>query len=234
MKKHSLTATKRTVIGKQVKKIRRDGFIPATIYGKKIESVSVSVKTDEFKNIYQQTGETGLIELSVDKVIHPVLIHNVQTSPVNDSVLHIEFYHVDLKEKVKANVPVELVGESQVTKDKVGVLLQVLNDVEVEALPTDLPEKIEISIESLKQVNDDLKVSDLKVTPGVQILTDNTQIIVRVAELVSKETEADTKAAEAAEAAAKAEGAGETGTEPKAPAGVSENAAPEKAPEASK
>jgi large subunit ribosomal protein L25 len=127
--------------------------------------------------------------------------------------LHIEFYHVDLKEKVRANVPVELVGESQVIKDKVGVLLQVLNEVEVEALPTDLPEKIEISVESLNKVNDDLKISDLKVAKGVEILTDNTQIIVRVAALVSKETEADTKADAAAEVAAKAESSGEAGTQ---------------------
>src|SRR5690348_15603151 len=112
MKKYTLTGLKRDIIGRKVKKLRKKGELPATVYGKKIHSVSLSVSKDAFMSVYKEAGETGLIELSIDGDIRPVLVNTVQIDPVSSIPLHIEFHQVDLKEKVHAKVPVELAGES--------------------------------------------------------------------------------------------------------------------------
>jgi len=206
MKKYSLLGSKRTVVGKKVKSLRREGTIPATIYGKKVKSISVSVGFDAFEKVYAQAGETGLIELSVDRDIRPVLIHSVQVHPVTNAPLHVEFHQVDLKEKVHANVPVELVGECPAVAQKLGVLLTVLDEIEVEALPTDLPEKITVDVSKLAEVNAEFKVSDLILPAEITVLTDQGLTVAKVGPLVTKEAEA-LAAAEAAAAAAPAEGA---------------------------
>ncbi len=203
MKKHSLSASIRTVAGRKVKALRRQGEIPATIYGKNIKSVSVSVPNEAFVKVFAQAGETGLVELSVDGSVRPVLIHTVQKNPVNRQVLHVEFHQVDLKEKVHANVPVEFVGEAPAVVKKVGVLLTILDEIEVEALPTDLPENLAVDVSNLTDVDQEVKVSDLRVPSGVTVLTAQDQSVVRVGPLISKEAEAQA-AAEAAAAAAKA------------------------------
>src|SRR4030042_5569828 len=130
MKKHTLKAEARTLTGRKVKKIRYEGLLPATVYGKNIKSKSVSVKSEDFGKTYAEAGETGLIELSVGNTTLPVLTHNVQEDPVHGKILHIEFYQVDLKQKVKVNVKLETIGESQAVKAKTGVLLEIPSGVE--------------------------------------------------------------------------------------------------------
>lgn len=239
MKKYSLTGENRKETGRKVKKLRKDGKLPATVYGKKVKSVSVTVSDADFKKIYSEAGETGLVELKVDGEIKPVLIHNVQVDPMSGLPLHAEFYQVDLKEKVHANVSVEFVGEAPAVHDKQGVLLSILDEIEVEALPTDLPEKLEVDVSKLAAVNDEVKVSDLKMPAGVTVLTEPGLTIVKVGALVTKEAEAEAAAEAAAAAAAAAESAaatapaGEAGAPaPEAAAGTP--AATEKAPEAKK
>lgn len=217
MNKVTLIANKRIVVGRKVKKLRQDGSIPANIYGKKVKSQSIQVLEKEFNTVHSKVGETGLVELMLDKLVHPVLIHNVAYHPVTHATLHIDFFQVDLKEKVTTKVPLAFMGESPAVKDKLGVLLTILSEVEIEALPTDLPEKLEVDINGLKAVGDTLKVSDLKVSDKVKILSDETLELVKVAPLVSKaaeqmaKEEAEAKAAAAA-AAVPAEGAPTEGT----------------------
>jgi len=210
MKKLSLKTEKRSLFGRKVKTLRREGKLPGTIYGKNIKSASLTVLTSDFLKIYGQVGETGLVELSLAGEAQPVLIHNVQKDPVTDQPLHVEFFRVDLKEKVHANVPLAFIGESAAVANKIGVLLTLLDEVEVEALPTDLPEKITIDVSVLSEVGQELKVGYLKAPPGVTILTDAVLPVVKVGSLVSKEAEveiaAEAAAAAAAEAAAPAEG----------------------------
>lgn len=222
MKKYSLKAESRSAVGHKTKRLRIQGILPATIYGKKVKSTSVQVKTDEFNKVYKEAGETGVVELSLDKETRPMLIHNVQADPVSDLPLHVEFFQVDLKEKVKTKVPVEFIGESPVVVQKQGVLLTLLDEIEVEALPTDLPEKISVDVSGLSVVDQEFKVSDLKVPSEVTVLTEPSVGVVKVGPLVTKEAEAEAKAAEAAAAAAAAEAAPTEG----APA---EGAAPEEA-----
>lgn len=202
MKKYSLNADKRSVQGKKVKLLRKLGKLPANIYGKHVKSISVEVSQKEFSLLFSKAGETGLIEISMDSKIHPVLIHKVQYHPLTRVPLHADFMEVNLKEKVITKVPVVLIGEAQAVKDKAGVLLQLLNDIEVEALPTDLPEKIEVDVTALKAIDDVIKLSVVKLPAGVLLKTDPTHDVVKVAPLVSKE--AEKMAAEAAAVAAAA------------------------------
>ena len=220
-----LKAQKRTVTGRKVKKLRSEGLVPANIYGNKVKSQAVSVDAIEFIKTFKKAGETQIVELQLDNETRPVLIHNLQKDPLTGKPIHADFYQVNLKEKIKTNVPVELVGESPAVVQKIGLLLQTLNEVEVEALPTDLPEKLTIDVVSLKAVGDELKVSDIKVPQGVEIFDDKEIGIVKVGELVSKEVEEMAKEEEAAAAEAKA-AAGEEEAE--------EGEGEEKKPEAEK
>lgn len=219
MKKYSLQATKRGELGRKVKSVRASGGVPGTVYGKGVKSASVTVDGKAFEKLYAEAGETGLVELSLDGTVRPVLVHTVQRNPLKGTALHVEFHQVDLKEKVHANVPVELAGESAAVEQKVGVLLTITSELEVEALPTDLPEAITVEVTKLAAVGDELKVSDLKVPAGVTILTPADQIVVKVDSLVSKEAEEQAAADAAAAAAASAEAAPTEGEAPKEDSG---------------
>lgn len=204
MKKHTLSAQKRDLVGRKVKQLRKQGMLPAAVYGKKVKSASLSVKLDEFAKVYKEAGESGLIELKVDSEVKPVLIHNVQKDPVKGLPLHVEFFQVDLKEKVHAKVPIEFVGEPAAIAQKQGVLLTILDEIEVEALPADLPEKIMVDVSALAAVDQEIKVSDLNVPAAVTVLTDPGQTLVKVGALVTKEAKAEAAAEEAARAATEA------------------------------
>lgn len=229
MNKYSLDATKRDLVGKKVKSMRKTGQVPATVYGKNVPSTSLATKVSDFQKIYDQAGETGLVDLKLDGEVRPVLIHNVQKHPIDESILHVEFRQVDLKEKVKANVPLELTGEAPVVTNKKGVLLSVLDEVEVEALPSDLPEKILVDTAKITEVGEEIRVSDLSVPKEVTILSDATLVVVRGAELVSKEAEEQAAADAQAQAAASAEAApAAPGAEASAPAAAESSPEPEK------
>ncbi len=203
-----IAVEKRKILGKKVKKLRREGILPANIYGKDIKSTAVQLPEKEFQKIYKEVGETGLLDLDVDKQTIPVLIHNVQ-SDYKGILLHADFYKVNLKEKIKTMIPLVLTGEPKAARDKVGLLMQIVSEIEVEALPENLPEKIEIDVEPLSSVDEQITAGDIKPPKDVTILTDSSQVIAKISELVTKE--AQEQAVEEAEKAqeAKAESAEE-------------------------
>ena len=139
MKKFSLNAQARTILGHKSKQLRRQGKIPANIFGKHISSLSIEVVSDEFKTVYSQAKETGLVELSVDKKIRPVLVKLVQVHPVTGAFIHVDFYQVDLTKKVSAHVPLQIIHTAAAVSGKLGVLLTLIDDINVSALPADLP-----------------------------------------------------------------------------------------------
>ena len=141
MKRYQLTAEPRKITGKQVKKLRREGIMPANVYGKDIKSQSLQLPQVEFDKVFEEAGETGVIDLSYGTETIPVLVHNIHTDYRN-RVLHADFFKVNLKEKVKATIPLEFVGEPKAVVDELGLLMEITPEIEVEALPTDLPEKI--------------------------------------------------------------------------------------------
>jgi len=207
MSSHKLQGEIRTITGKQVKTIRTNGQTPATVYGKGVEPQTISVPAAEFKKVFHEAGETGLIELEVGGKKHPVLIHTVQVHPMTAAILHVEFHEVNLKEKVHAEVPIELIGEPMAIKEKIGVLMPLMDHIEVEALPTELPEKIEVDITGLAAVNDQIIVGELTVPSVVTVLTDPTLIVVKIgAFVVEKEPEPVVAATPEGEAAPAEEG----------------------------
>jgi large subunit ribosomal protein L25 len=228
MKHAKLKVEKRTILGKKLKKLRRDGIIPGNVYGKNIKSQSVQSDEKELLAVYGEVGETGLVDLLLGEQTIPVLIQNVSKN-FRNQVLHTDFYQVNLKEKVKASVPLEIIGEPKAITDKIGLLMNILDEVEVEALPESLPENIQVDVTSLANIDDQILVSDLKAPEGVEILTDKEQVVSKIGELVTKEAQeeaaqeaaeaqaAKEETAEGAEASegAQAEGGQEEGTTPK-------------------
>jgi len=177
MEKIVLKAKIRKDIGRKVKLLRKEGILPANIYGKKIKSESIQIDLKEFLNIYKVVGDTKLFYINE----RPVLVANIQKDPVSDSLLHIDFHQVDLKEKVEAKVPVELIGESPAEKQSIGTVVQYLNEIEVEALPTDLPDKFEIDISKLSEVDQMVHVKDLPFDKSkIEVKTDLEEILVKV------------------------------------------------------
>ncbi len=197
MKHPVLNAETRTILGKKVKKIRRDGLLPANVYGKGLNSIPLQVKLPDFQSVYKQVGETGLVELVADGQTHPVLIKNLQMDYLNNIPLHADFYQVNLKEKVKAMVPIELIGEAKAVAEKIGVILQTLSEVEIEALPDRIPEHIEANVEKLSEIGAGITVGDLKAPEGVAILTEHGITVVNITEPQKEEPVAVTEVAPA-------------------------------------
>lgn len=210
MKRPQLKVEKREVLGKKIKKLRKEGILPANIYGKDLESLAVQLPYKEFETVYKQVGETGLVDVLVDGKTRPVLIHNVQVNHMKKLTLHADFFQVNLKEKVKTMIPIAITGEAKAVSQNIGLLMQQISEIEVEALPEDLPEKIEVDIENLAEIDQQILVSDIATPNGVTILTDGGQVIVKIAELVSKE--AEEQAQQEAQASETAAQEGETAT----------------------
>ncbi len=210
MGKLNLKAEKRTVLGRKIKKIRREGLLPANVYGKKVASLSLQLDAKEFAKIYQEAGETGMIDLSVsgEKDVRPVLIHNLQKDPVSEDILHVDFRQVILTEKVTATIPVQITGEAPAETQKLGILVQQTSEIEIEALPADLPERFVVDVSKLAEVNQTIFLKDLTIDrKKIEIKTDPEQIIVKIEPLAKEEVVAPPAAAEVpAEGAAPTEG----------------------------
>jgi large subunit ribosomal protein L25 len=207
-----LNASSREILGKKVKKLRQEGLTPAHIYGKDIKPIDISVDGKAFLTIFRDVGETGLIDLVVDKQKpRTVLVDDLQLHPVSGELLHIDFHQVTLTEKVKAEVPIEIVGEAPAVSEKKGVLLIILDTLEVEALPTDLPETLKIDVSCLSEVNEAIKVSDLVIDKKkIEVLAGSDETLVKIGPLITAEMEEELRAEKEAAAEA-AEEAGEEG-----------------------
>jgi large subunit ribosomal protein L25 len=181
MSKYILKSETRKIEGRKVKKLRETGILPGNVYGKKIKSEAIQVDLKEFESIYKEAGETGIIELKEGDKNRAVLVHNLQRNPVSDKPIHVDFLQVDLKEKVEADIPVEMTGESPAEKQSIGTVVQYLNEIKVEALPMDLPEKFIIDTAVLAEVDQAIYVKDLKVdATKVDIKTGADEIVVKV------------------------------------------------------
>ncbi len=188
MDKKILKAEVRKITGRKVSTLRKLGLVPANVYGKKIDSVSLQIPEKEFKEVYKEVGETGLVilvvadpEASSGTNEKPVLVHSIQVNAKTDEILHVDFLQVDLKVKVTANVPVEVTGEPAAEKQGIGTVVQYLNEVEVEALPADLPEKFVVDTTELAEVDQAIYVKDLKYDKSkIEVKSDAEAIVVKV------------------------------------------------------
>lgn len=182
--KITLSIEQRKILGKKVKNLRKQGIIPANIFGNKVKSTAVQIKSTAFRPVYNQAGETQIVyvQVSSEKEERPVLLTNVSYDPMTGDVLHVDLRQVNLKEKVTANIPVELVGESPAVKDIQATLITSLDEIEVEALPTDLPDHFTVDVSVLKNLGDVIKVSDLDIDhTKIEVKVDLETVIVTVA-----------------------------------------------------
>src|SRR6266404_3053965 len=133
MNKIELKAEARKVTGRKVKALRAKGLVPGNIYGKDVKSASVEINGKEFREVFKKAGETGIVSIVLGKDERPVLVNNVQVHPATGEILHVDFRQVNLKEKVSANIPLELIGESPAEKSGVGTVVLLIQELEVEA-----------------------------------------------------------------------------------------------------
>lgn len=201
----------RKITGRKVKKLRRDNLIPANISGRKIKSLAIQVGKKDFKAAFAKVGETGILELTIAKETktRPVLIHFVQVHPVTEEILHVDFRQVDLTEKVSVAVPVEVIGVSPAIA-KGGVLIQLIKEIEVEALPNDLPEKFILDTSKLTEIGQGITLKDVKVDASkVKIMSENLDELVLKIEEPTKEEVVEAPVAEAAPTEGEADPAAE-------------------------
>ena len=166
-------AIARDVIGKKVSVLRGNGIIPANIYGRGIDSVPVQILWPEARGMLNAHGRNVLIQIQIEGEAQSrsVVIRDFTRDPVNGSLQHIDFFQVDLTRKIQADIPVQLVGESPAVHTYGGILVQSLELLHVEALPTEMPESIQVSVESLGELESSLTVGDIQAPEGVSILT---------------------------------------------------------------
>lgn len=176
----ALQATTRTEQKKQVKTLRQAGQIPAVLYGNGVTNQSVKVDQLEFLKVYHKAGSSGLVELSIEghKPIH-VLITEVQNDHLG-SPQHIDFHQVNMNEAIRTEVPLKLTGEAPAVYNLGGSLIQVLEEIEVEALPANLPQAIEVDVNGLDEFDMHLSVSDLKIPADVTVLTDEHEMVCKI------------------------------------------------------
>lgn len=219
-----LKAAIREIKGKQVKNLRTANQLPAVIYGKDQESQLITLDKLEFSKVVEQTGETGLIEVDTGKAKIPCIVRDQQVSPVKNHVLHVDFFAVDLKEKIEADIPLIFVGQAPAVVDEDGTLIEVKSEIHVEALPTDLVHEIEVDITNLKTFENALTIADIKVPAGITILDNLEDTIAKVepprseeelAALEEKPAETEAEAIEKVESETK-EGTSETPIETEA------------------
>ena len=187
-----LAAEKREVLGKKVKSLRQQGKLPAVVFGKETGSIPITLNKKEFLKIYKEAGESTLIDLNLPETKKPikVLISEVDIDPVSDEVIHANLHAVTLTEKATATIPIEVVGESPIVKSGGGMLLTLLDEIEVEALPQDLPSEIKVDISNLTEIDQGIAIKDLPVDRSkVEIKHDPEDLVVKIEHAEMEEEE---------------------------------------------
>ena len=192
MEKVILSAKTRTEKGRKVNKGRKEGLIPAVVYGHGVESRSLWVNALELKRLLRKAGESTIIELAVDeKDIRNVLIHDFQEDVISGGFKHIDFFQVRMDEEIETEVELVFVGESKAVKELSGILVRNMDKIGVRCLPADLPSHIDVDISKIETFEDHITVADLKVSAKVKIDADPETVVALVA---PQRTEAEMEA----------------------------------------
>jgi large subunit ribosomal protein L25 len=200
MSRPKLSAAAREVHGKAVKNLRRQGIVPAVVFGHGVESNAIQFDAHEFELLRRRTGRNTLLDLTLDgKKAVPVLVHDVQVHPITRHPLHVDLLVVRMTEELTVDVQVVLTGESTAVERMGGVLLQLRNTVQVKALPDHLPQSLELDITPLEDFDQVLHVSDISVPADVTLLTDASEAVARVQAPRVEEVEPIAEAAEEGE-----------------------------------
>jgi large subunit ribosomal protein L25 len=201
-----LSVKPRQVLGKKVAALRRQGVTPANVYGRNLESKAVEVETVVLTHLLRSAGRNVIIDLRIEgeDSPRPVMLRAVQREPATSRLLHVDFYQVSLTQKMRADVPLILVGEAPAVAEFGGILLQSLDNIAVEALPGDIPPHVEVDVSMLARLDDAVHVRELPIDPTkVHVMTDAEIVVAKVAppRLVTVEEEEAVAAEAAAEEA---------------------------------
>lgn len=182
MEEIRLQARARDSLRKKVRFLRRQALTPANIYGADMSSRAIQVETPVLRKVLARAGRNVLVHVSVDGEASPytTFIRQTQRHPVTGDILHVDFYRVDLAKPIVSEVPITVTGESPAERLGLGMVIQYLNQVEVECLPTDMPRELTVDVSMLERVDQSLHVRDIPISTAVKILTDLEQLVVRV------------------------------------------------------
>ena len=194
----------RTTLGKRVARLRRQGVLPANIFGRGLESVAVQIDERAVRDLLHSHGLNTLISLEIagENSPRPVVVRDVGRHPVTRVPLHLDFYQVDLERTITGSVPIQVVGESPAVRDLGGLLLVGADSVQIEALPADMPNNVAVSIEGLVELDDEITVGDVDLPDTITVLSDPDQMLARIARprgLSAEDEEAEGEEARAAD-----------------------------------
>jgi large subunit ribosomal protein L25 len=209
-----LAVNQREVMGKATKRLRKAGIIPANIYGHKEEPLAIQFGAMEFDRLQRSHGATGIVTLRMPNSadIQTALIRHVQHDPRSGKVIHVDFFRVSMNESVTVKVQLHFVGESSAVKDEGGVLLHLLDALEVECLARNIPEYIEVDITPLTEIDSMIHAGDIKLPADVKLVIDPHEGVAKVGATRAEVAEVAEEAEEAVPAEA-TEAASEGGTQ---------------------
>lgn len=179
--------------GSDTTTLRAEGMVPAVIYGAKEESAPCAVAQNAFIKVWREAGETALVELETASGKKNVMIHQVQRDPVSDAPIHIDFYAVTKGQKIEVAVPLEFVGTSPAVKEQGAVLVKVMHELTLSGEPANIPQQIEVSIETLADMNSQIVAKDIALPSGLELITNPDEMIVAVSEAKEEEEEEPTE-----------------------------------------
>jgi len=219
-----LTVEKRERTGtKSLKALREEGFLPGVVYGKKEKNTPIKLSLRDFSKTFKSAGESAIIQLKGLGEDMDVLVQDVDLEPVKGGVRHVDFYAIERGKKLTVSVPLEFVGVAPAVKDLGGILVKVVHELEIEVLPRDLPQNIEVDVSSIVDFDTSLHVGDLKLPEGVVATADAEEVVASANEAVEEIFEEpeviDMDAIEAEEKGKGEEGETEGGEEKPAPEG---------------
>lgn len=194
MEKVVLQAKRREVVGKQVRALRRQGLLPAVIYGHHIQPINISLNAHDAGLVLPKLSSSQLVVVDVDGERHNALVREKQRHPVTDTLIHVDFQAVSMTEKLRVKVSIEFVGEAPAVKNFNGVVVPSKEELEIECLPDDLLSHIEVDLSGLAEIGDALHVRDISLPPRVSVMEDPDEVIVVITPPLS---EAELEAAEA-------------------------------------
>lgn len=183
-----IKASKRD-LGIKLDALRKSGKIPAVFYGAGKDTTSVTLSNIEFKKIWREAGESSAVKVSIPGGDIDVLIHEVQVDPVTDEPIHVDFLAIDMKKKIQVQVPLVFEGISNAVKNGLGNLVKVLHEIEVEALPADLPHNLIVDISKLETLENSIIVSDIKLPAGVVVITNGADVVASIVAQVEEKEE---------------------------------------------
>lgn len=200
MEKVVIPAEKRNVTGKQVRALRREGKLPAVIYGRHIEPISIVLDAHSASRTLARASSSTLLTIELDGKQYPTLVREKQLDYIRNSLIHVDFMAVSLTEKITASVGIHLEGVAPAVKDFNAIIVSNLTELEVECLATDLPERFVVDISALAEVGDGIYVRDIVPPANVEILTDPEEVIVVTTAQAAEEVEEEKEVLEGEEA----------------------------------